>query len=81
MLLCFILAVVLFPFFWSAGLYLGFWITFGISVILAIAAVARMIRFKEKLCYRHAVLAGLCFLTWFVAVEVAVEYGLQTLHR
>ncbi len=81
MLLCFTLSVVLFQLFWSAGLYLGFWITFGISVILAIVAVARMIRFNERLCYWHAVLAGLCSLTWFVAADVAVEYGSLALCR
>ncbi|WP_234881077.1 hypothetical protein [Mycobacteroides salmoniphilum] len=63
----------LFQFLWSAGLYWGFWITFGISVILAIVAAARMIQFKEKLCYWHAVLAGLCSLTWLVAADAAVE--------
>lgn len=80
-LLWFVLSAVLFQFFWSEGLYLGFWITLGISVILAIVAVARMIRFKEKLCYWHAVLAGLCSLTSLVAADVAVEYGLQTPYR
>lgn len=79
MLLWFVLSVVLFQLFWSAGLYLGFWITFGISVILAIVAVARMARFNERLCYWHAVLAGLCSLTWFVAADAAVEYGLLPL--
>ncbi|ALR12212.1 membrane protein [Mycobacteroides saopaulense] len=81
MLLCFTLSVVLFQFFWSAGLYLGFWITFGISVIFAIVAVARRVRFNERLCYWHAVLVGLCSLTWLVAIDAAVEYGLQTPHR
>lgn len=41
MLLWLVWSVVLFQFFWSEGLYLGFWITLGISVILAIVAVAR----------------------------------------
>ncbi|KRQ29928.1 hypothetical protein AOT83_10835 [Mycobacteroides sp. H001] len=81
MLLCFVLAVVLFQFFWSEGLYLGFWITFGISAILATVAGARRVRFNEQLCYWHAVLVGLCSLTWFVAVDTAVEYGLRTLRR
>ncbi|TDZ42807.1 hypothetical protein CCUG63695_02783 [Mycobacteroides franklinii] len=81
MLLCLVLTVVLFPFFWSEGIYWAFWITLGISVILAIVAAARMVRFNERLCYWHAVLAGLCSLTWFMAIDVAVEYGLQTLRR
>ena len=81
MLLCFMLAAVLFPFFWSEALYLGFWITLGISVILAIVAVARRARFNERLCYWHAILAGLCSLTWLAAIEAAVEYGVQTPHR
>ncbi|CPZ21402.1 Uncharacterised protein [Mycobacteroides abscessus] len=50
-LLCLIVAAVLFPYFWSEALYLGFWITFGISVILAIVAVARRVRFHERRCY------------------------------
>ncbi|CPU59250.1 Uncharacterised protein [Mycobacteroides abscessus] len=81
MLLCLIVAAVLFPYFWSEALYLGFWITFGISVILAIVAVARRGRFHERLCYWHAILAGLCSLTWFMAADAAVEYGLQVLRR
>lgn len=81
MLLWFVWSAVLFQFFWSEGLYLGFWITLGISVIPATVAVARRVRFKERLCYWHAVLAGLCSLTWLVAVDVVVEYGLQTLRR
>ncbi|MBE5464977.1 MULTISPECIES: hypothetical protein [Mycobacteroides] len=81
MLLCLIVAAVLFPYFWSEALYLGFWITFGISVILAIVAVARRVRFNERLCYWHAVLVGLCSLTWLAAIDVAVEYGLQVLRR
>lgn len=81
MLLWFAWSAVLFPFFWSAGLYLGFWITFGISVILAIVAVARRVRFNERLCYWHAVLVGLCSLTWLAAIDAAVEYGVQTPHR
>nr|WP_235659171.1 hypothetical protein [Mycobacteroides abscessus] len=81
MLLWFAWSAVLFPFFWSAGLYLGFWITFGISVILAIVAVARRVRFHERLCYWHAVLVGLCSLTWLAAIDAAVEYGVQTPHR
>jgi hypothetical protein len=76
-----IVAAVLFPVFWSEALYLGSWITFGISVILAIVAGARRGRFNEQLCYWHAVLVGLCSLTWFVAVDTAVEYGVQTPHR
>nr|WP_234797622.1 MULTISPECIES: hypothetical protein [unclassified Mycobacteroides] len=64
MLPCLIVAAVLFPFFWSEALYLGFWITLGISVIFAIVAVARRGRFNERLCYWHAVLAGLCSATW-----------------
>ncbi|MDO3027106.1 hypothetical protein P5V50_24520 [Mycobacteroides abscessus subsp. abscessus] len=81
MLLWFAWSAVLFPFFWSEGLYLGFWITFGISVILAIVAVARRGRFNERLCYWHAILAGLCSVTWFMAADAAVEYGLQVLCR
>lgn len=81
MLLWFAWSAVLFPFFWSEALYLGFWITFGISVILAIVAVARRGRFHERLCYWHAILAGLCSLTWFMAADAAVEYGLQVLRR
>ncbi|WP_100520709.1 hypothetical protein [Mycobacteroides abscessus] len=79
MLLCLIVAAVLFPYFWSEALYLGFWITLGISVILAIVAVARRVRFHERLCYWHAVLAGLCSVTWFTAADAAVEYGLHVL--
>lgn len=81
MLLWFAWSAVLFQFFWSAGLYLGFWITFGISVILAIVAVARRGRFNERLCYWHAVLVGLCSITWLVAIDAAVEYGVQTPHH
>ncbi|WP_234809207.1 hypothetical protein [Mycobacteroides saopaulense] len=79
MLLHLILAAVLFPYFWPEALYLGFWITLGISVILAIVAVARRVRFHERLCYWHAVLAGLCSVTWFRAADAAVEYGLHVL--
>ncbi|MDB2305404.1 hypothetical protein [Mycobacteroides abscessus] len=80
-LLCLIVAAVLFPYFWSEALYLGFWITFGISVILAIVAVARRVRFHERRCYWHAVLAGLCSVTWFMAADAAVECGLHVLRR
>lgn len=73
MLLGFVLTVVLFPFFWSEAIYWAFWIALGISVILAIVAVARKVRFKEKLCYWHAVLVGLCSLTWLVAIDAAVD--------
>nr|WP_237082795.1 hypothetical protein [Mycobacteroides abscessus] len=81
MLLWLVWSVVLFQFFWSEGLYLGFWITLGISVILAIVAVARRVRFHERLCYWHAVLPGLCSATWFMAADAAVESGLQVLRR
>lgn len=77
MLLWFVLTVVLFQFFWSEGIYLGFWIILVISVILAIVAVARRVRFKEELCYWHAVLAGLCSLTWFAAISAGVDYGFR----
>lgn len=80
-LLWFVLSAVLFQFFWSEALYLGFWITLGISVILATVAVARRVRFSERLCYWHAVLVGLCSLTWLAAIDAAVEYGVQTPHR
>ncbi|AWG64747.1 hypothetical protein DDT46_13715 [Mycobacteroides abscessus] len=76
MLLCFVFSVVLFQFFWFAGLNLGFWITVGGSVILAIVAVAHRVWFNERLYCWHAVLAGLCSLTWFVAVDAAAGYGL-----
>lgn len=38
-------------------------------------------RFNERLCYWHSILAGLCSLTWFMAADAAVEYGLQVLRR
>lgn len=81
MLVWFVCVVALFPFVWSAGIVYGLWIAFGINVILAIVAAARLLSRRDKLCYWHAVLLGMFALTLFMVLSSIFEYGFHTAPR
>lgn len=80
MLLWFVAGVILFAFFWSAGLLYGIGVAFGISLLLLIVAVIRLARHQDNLGYRHAVLLGSIAFTAFMGAGMLVDYG-PSAHR
>lgn len=78
MLLWLALTAFLFPFFWSGGIIIGFWVSCAITVVLVLIAAVRFGQGKDRLCYWHAVLGGLVVFMVVMGVSAAVEYGFHT---
>jgi len=81
MMLWFVLAALLFPFFWSGGIVIGLWVGVGITALLVLTAAVRFVRGKDRLCYWHAVLGGLVVFMAVLGVGVIGEYGFHTVPR